>query len=478
MDTQRSFWIRVKPKITLLLAAFSVVACARQESSGFDLERLFVDVFAPKAGEKVLFIVDTPGSTSADSPAWEDRRAMADEWHSTIAGMEEELGITVLPLMSYKATGSHNGPLPDDGLIAGEYSPFEEVLSQTNIAIAMTEFSATAPMMEYAAKFPELRVASMPMVSRSMQSTALAADYASVSVNCRALRDHLDRAVGAEVEFSTGHEMYFDLRHRTAEVDDGRLDGRPGSARVINLPSGEAFIAPYEGEIEGDPSRTQGLIPVAESLELSDGYVIAVVRGNQIIDLLDDGTTMASAAEGRRVLEQDAALRNVAELGLGCNPSAVVTGNVLEDEKVVGMHWALGRSDHIGGTVGPEDFTAPELVTHMDWVYPVGGQLEAINITLEYEDGSSEKIISDGRNLILDESQNLDGWVRPVLLIWVLIAAGCWAWLAWDAERFSWSPPSRKYLWALSALAFGPVGLGLYYRSPHRTEKPTDRRES
>jgi hypothetical protein len=247
---------------------------------------------------------------------------------------------------------------------------------------------------------------------------------------------------------------------------------------VINLPSGEAFIAPYEGEIDGDPSRTQGLIPVAESLEISDGYVIAVVQGNQIIDLLDDGTTMASAAERRQFLEQDPALRNVAELGLGCNPSAVVTGNVLEDEKAVGMHWALGRSDHIGGTVGPEDFTAPELVTHMDWIYPVGGQLEAVNIMLEYADGSSEKIISDGRNLILDEPQILIDGVRPALLLWLLIAAGCWTWVAWDAERFTWSPPSRKYLWAFEALVFGPVGLGLYYRSPQRAENLPDRRDS
>ncbi len=251
VDTQRSFLIGVRTQATLLLVAISVVACSRPEPSGFDLERLFVDVFAPKAGEKVLFIVDIPDSASADSPAWEDRRLMADEWRDTITGMAEELGITVLPLMSYEATGSHNGPLPEDGLIAGEYFSFEEALSQTNIVIAMTEFSATAPMMEYTAKLPELRVASMPMVSRGMQSTALAADYESISVNCHALRNRLDRAVGAEVEFSTGHEMYFDLRHRKAEVDDGRLDGRPGSARVINLPSGEAFVAPYEGEIDG-----------------------------------------------------------------------------------------------------------------------------------------------------------------------------------------------------------------------------------
>jgi len=40
--------------------------------------------------------------------------------------------------------------------------------------------------------------------------------------------------------------------------------------------------------------------------------------------------------------------RNIAELGIGCNPKAVITGNILEDEKV-GLHIAYGMSSHLGG---------------------------------------------------------------------------------------------------------------------------------
>jgi leucyl aminopeptidase (aminopeptidase T) len=43
---------------------------------------------------------------------------------------------------------------------------------------------------------------------------------------------------------------------------------------------------------------------------------------------------------------------NVAELGIGTNEEAILTGNVLEDEKILGTaHVAFGASAAIGGAV-------------------------------------------------------------------------------------------------------------------------------
>ena len=55
------------------------------------------------------------------------------------------------------------------------------------------------------------------------------------------------------------HEVVLDLRHRRATASGGMMV-EPGNAG--NLPSGETYIVPYEGEVAGDPSRTAGLLPV------------------------------------------------------------------------------------------------------------------------------------------------------------------------------------------------------------------------
>ena len=359
----------------------------------FNLEKLLIHVFAPQSGEKVLVMSDLPHGEWTDNGKWEARREMAIEWHSAFQQLGTKLGFSVHPLLTYAATGAHSAPLPEEGEMEGQQVRLEEILSDTNIVVALTEYSATAPLIGFSQKLPNLRAASMPGVMKSMEQTALAADYSEVARKSHILADKLDQAVGAEVEFSTGHQLYFDLRNRKAEADDGQLHADKKGIRLINLPSGEAFIAPYEGELEGQPSRTKGMIPVMYDDEL----VLFRVQENRIVEVLGDGP---QAAQKRDYFAVDQARRNIAELGLGCNDKAVISGSVLEDEKVLGLHWAYGRSDHLGGTVGVADFSHPSHVVHYDIIYPKGGRIEIASLVLEYEDGTSEEIMKDGQYTI------------------------------------------------------------------------------
>jgi hypothetical protein len=356
----------------------------------FDLEKLIVDVFAPQLGEKVLVMRDLPHGELTDNERWAERREMAVEWHSVFQRLESKLGISVHSLLTYPATGANNAPLPDEGEMEGRRIRLEDTLSDTNIVVALTEYSASAPLIGFTQTLPNLRAASMPGVMRSMEQTALAADYSEVARKSYVLAEKLDPAVGARVEFSTGHQVYFDLRNRKGGVDDGQLHVDKKGMRLINLPSGEAFIAPYEGEMEGQPSRTEGTIPAVYDDEL----VLFGVQENRIVEVIGEGP---QAARKRDYFAADEARCNIAELGLGCNDKAVISGSVLEDEKVLGMHWAYGRSDHLGGTVGVANFSDPSHVVHYDIVYAKGGAIEIASLVLEYEDGTSEEIIYDGQ---------------------------------------------------------------------------------
>ncbi len=359
----------------------------------FDLEKLLIDVFGPQPGEKVLVMTDLPHGEWTDNEKWADRREMAAEWHAAFQQLGTKLGFSVHPLLTYAATGAHSAPLPEEGEMDGQQVRLEDILSEANIVVALTEYSATAPLIGFSQKLPNLRAASMPGVTKSMEQTALAADYSEVARKSHILAVKLDQAMGAKVEFSTGHQLYFDLRYRQAEADDGQLHADKKGIRLINLPSGEAFIAPYEGELEGQPSRTEGLIPVM----VDDELVLFRVQENRIVEVIGDGP---QAAQKRDYFAVDQARCNIAELGLGCNDKAVISGSVLEDEKVLGMHWAYGRSDHIGGTVGVADFSDPSHVVHHDTVYPKGDRIEIASLVLEYEKGTSEEIIKDGQYTI------------------------------------------------------------------------------
>jgi leucyl aminopeptidase (aminopeptidase T) len=167
----------------------------------------------------------------------------------------------------------------------------------------MTEFSATAPLIGWAKRFPELRAASMPRVAPEMESTALAADYAQVARSCERLRERLAKSQTAEIEFSNGDRFVLDFRFRVAEADDGYLHRDARQPRLINLPSGEAFIVPYEGE--GDsPSLTSGFFPCRDK-----EIVRLRVNRNR------GGSAGDSASEAARFPFADPGRRNIAELG-------------------------------------------------------------------------------------------------------------------------------------------------------------------
>jgi hypothetical protein len=357
----------------------------------FDLKKLLASVFDPQAGEVVVVACDLPASEAQDTVLWRDRRAMAQEWRDAFANLGKSRGFDTRPLFTFPATGSNGAELPAVGVMGGKRLATNEVLLGSTIAAFLTEYSATAPLDGFCKRKEDFRAASMPGLERRMESTSLNADYREVALRCRILEEILKDAEALEVRFSTGDRCEFDLRFRKSEVDDGFLPRFKPGDRVINLPSGETFIVPYEGERTGIPSKTRGILPVSAGTEI----VRLEVGGNRIMEVKGDGT---EAKRMREFFSSDAARTNIAEVAFGCNEQAVVTGNVLEDEKA-GFHWAYGRSDHLGGTLGVKAFARPENVVHQDIVYAKGNPIQVAEAAVQGP-GGRKVVIRDGAYLV------------------------------------------------------------------------------
>jgi leucyl aminopeptidase (aminopeptidase T) len=316
---------------------------------------------------------------------------MARRWHAALADLGRRRGFQVLPMASYPATGSHNAQLPEHGTQDDAPIRLVDLAEQATLVLALTQFSASAPLIGWTERFTRLRAASMPMVAPEMEETALAADYAQVARSCALLRDRLQAADYAQISFSNGDTLTLDLRYRAAHVDDGQLRPDKVPPRLVNLPSGEAYTAIYEGERANEPSATRGVLPV----EWRGEIVRLEIDHNQVIDVL--GRSEA-AVDLRAFLALDGARRNVAELGLGCNPKARVWGNILEDEKA-GPHIALGRSEHLGGVTGPGAFEDPRHVWHHDFVYAYASTIHMADLTLTNSRGEPDQLVLNGHYL-------------------------------------------------------------------------------
>ncbi len=331
-------------------------------------------VFAPRPGDdKLALLVDLPDGEIADSEEWRDRRHLAATWLRRLDAAQAETGLRC-HLFAYGNVRANNadlpatawridGELPTDAAAAAELeaTPFLHLFEHYPIFIALSQFSATAPLKLTAARHG-FRAATMPGFNRSMIN-ALRLDYVEVDRRVRALAKRLDEASAAHFRFSVAgqvHRLSLDLRHRRAHPSGGLVQ-EPGKAG--NLPSGEAYIVPYEGEIAGDVSRSNGVLPV----QLDDEVVLYRIVENRAVDILNQGP---QADAERRHLLAEPAYGNMAELGLGVLGDFGVepVGRILLDEKL-GLHIAFGRSDHFGGQVGAAQFSHPQAVVHIDRVY-------------------------------------------------------------------------------------------------------------
>jgi leucyl aminopeptidase (aminopeptidase T) len=183
------------------------------------------------------------------------------------------------------------------------------------------------------------RGATMPGVTEDMLARMMAVDFDAMTARSRAVAALLTQSDSAHLTCPRGSDFTIDLAGRQGIADDGALTDRGAFG---NLPCGEGFISPCGGEgtiVVSGSLASLGLANEPVTLTVKDGRLTRAEGGlgPRFIGLL--------RAAGEHAT-------NLAELGIGTNECARLTGMILEDEKILGTaHVAFGASAGIGGTV-------------------------------------------------------------------------------------------------------------------------------
>ncbi|HET7418190.1 MAG TPA: aminopeptidase [Solirubrobacterales bacterium] len=250
-------------------------------------------------------------------------------------------------------------------------APVAAAMAAADVVLAPTIQSLSHTHARKVASEAGVRVGSLPGVTEEMLGRLMTSDLEEIRRRSWAVVTALNRGSEVRITCPHGSDLRLGLDGRMGIVDAGELGNRGAFG---NLPCGEGFIAPLEGTAEGilvvDGSIADvGLLDTPTALTLREGHLVETTGpdGAQLLEML---------------VEHGEEATNVAELGIGTNEEAILSGNILEDEKILGTcHVAFGASAAIGGAI--------QVPVHLDCV--------VLEPTVEID---GERILSGGELLV------------------------------------------------------------------------------
>lgn len=200
-----------------------------------------------------------------------------------------------------------------------------------------------------------------PSTTIEMFERTVAVDYAWIRRQARRLKRALDAADRVQILGPSGTDIEIGLRGREARLDDGAF-WTPGSGG--NLPAGETHISPanYDAEgllvFDGTLSVADGgdsILPEEPVAMTVAGGLVTSVRGGEAARRFERSLAIGEATARKmrgkpgwseaRIGSYARNARHLGEIGIGLNPAARMTGNMLEDEKILGTcHIAIGSN--------------------------------------------------------------------------------------------------------------------------------------
>ncbi|MCG2826990.1 MAG: aminopeptidase, partial [Thermoplasmatales archaeon] len=218
------------------------------------------------------------------------------------------------------------------------------------------------------------RVGHAPGITDEMMSQGpMTADYEKVAENAYSLISKFSNAKSVHITTPGGTDITLDIENRGFNSD---VKIKPGT--FGNLPAGEIWCAPVENRANGiivtDGSIGDvGQVKKPLRIEVKDGKIVSLQSDDpELVEKIKELTSVDSMASV------------VGELGIGLNPNARITGNLLEDEKAgKTAHIAFGNNEEMLGGKNTSE-------THRDFLF----YKPTLKVT--YKDGNEKIVIKDG----------------------------------------------------------------------------------
>jgi leucyl aminopeptidase (aminopeptidase T) len=177
------------------------------------------------------------------------------------------------------------------------------------------------------------RICMMPGLTREMMERLVNIDFEEMSAFTAKVITALQDAEDVLVENPEGTRIEFSVKGRKWENDNGDI-GRKG--RFGNLPAGECSTAPVEETFTGKL--------VISLIDDKLGHGVMEFERGKLISFSGKGVE-----EIVRHIGDDETGKIIGEFGIGTNPNARITPNMLEAEKAFGTaHFAIGDSYGLG----------------------------------------------------------------------------------------------------------------------------------
>lgn len=279
------------------------------------VNKAYLDCLNLQGNETVLVLTD------------DDTIELGHAFYKEGQNLTNKIHLVVMPVAKV------NGEEPADSIA--------DMMKKYNVVVCPTSKSLTHTDAKRNACAEGARVATLPGITKDVFIRTMKADYKKVAELTYFVSSLLEKTSIVKIKTKLGTDLTLPIKGMPVISSTGLITGK---GKGGNIPSGESFLSPVEGKTNGilvvDASIAGiGLVTTPVTIEIKDGFASKFSGGEQAQKLEKE-----LSAFGQYGL-------NVAELGIGTNDGAIITGKILEDEKVFGtIHIAFGNNITMGGS--------------------------------------------------------------------------------------------------------------------------------